>query len=80
MSTILVDTYRLVDSLKQKGFNEQQATGIADALAQLDLHQLVTKKDLKAELATLKADFFKWLVPILLGQAALIAGLVDLFS
>ncbi len=40
--------------------------------------ELVTKSDLRAEVADLKADLLKWLVPLLLGQAALIAALVKM--
>ena len=50
-----------------------------------DVSQLATKTDLallktdlKAELAEIKADIFKWLVPLLVGQAALTAALVKL--
>lgn len=39
-----------------------------------DLSHVATKHDL----LELKADLFKWLVPLLLGQAALIAALVRL--
>lgn len=38
----------------------------------------VTKADLRAEIADLKADMLKWLVPLLLGQAALIAAMVKM--
>lgn len=48
-----------------------------------DLAGFATRADLvhfatKADLAEMKADIFKWAVPPLLGQAALIAALVKL--
>ena len=40
--------------------------------------ELVTKSHLHAELATLKVDRIKWLISLLLGQAALVTALVKL--
>ena len=59
---------------------------------QVDLSHLATKADLQAlrteiradlaglrsEMSDIKADIFKWLVPLLIGQAALTATLVKL--
>lgn len=41
------DTHRLVNILKEHGFSEQQAEGVAAALQELDLSQLSTKADLR---------------------------------
>ena len=80
MSTVFVDTHQIITTLKQRGFSEDQATGVAQVIQEIDLDQLVTKQDLKAELATLKAELFKWSVPILLAQSALIVALVELLG
>jgi len=45
--TILLDTHRLISNLKQHGFTEDQATGITEAVQQIDLTQLATKGDVR---------------------------------
>ena len=52
------------------------ALGSLEIKLKADLASLESK--LKADLADVKADMFKWSVPLLLGQAALIAALVKL--
>jgi hypothetical protein len=83
--TAIVDTYKLITNLKARGFTEEQAQGVTEAINEIDLSHLATKADiaeLKAEIRTtsseLKADIFKWIVPLLLGQAGLITALVKL--
>ena len=87
MASILVDTHQLVLTLKTHGFSDEQASGVAEAVSEIDLEHVTTKQDLALmkeelhkEISIFKADLFKWLVPILLGQAALTAALVQLFS
>jgi hypothetical protein len=88
----VLDTHTIVKRLKDAGFTDVQAETVTDVLRQtreLDLSQLVTRdyldsrlteleSRLRAEIADVKADLLKWLVPLLLGQAALIAALVRL--
>lgn len=45
--SILIDTQRLVTSLKKRGFTEDQALGITDALREIDLSALATKGDIR---------------------------------
>ena len=45
--TIVLDTHNLIKNLKAKGFTEQQATGITEAIQEIDLWQLGTKADLR---------------------------------
>jgi hypothetical protein len=88
MSAIPMDTYKIVKRLREAGFTDVQAETVTDVLRggrDADLSQVATKADLtslkselKAELAEVKADLFKWSLPLLLGQAALIAALVKL--
>jgi hypothetical protein len=47
VSAVLIDTHRLVTNLKKRGFTEDQAAGITDAIQELDLTQLSTKQDLR---------------------------------
>ena len=78
MAAVPFDTLKFAERLKAGGFTEQQAKAAAEAFADATSQELVTKADLKAEIAELKADLLKWLVPLLLGQAALIATLVKM--
>lgn len=85
MVSITIDTYSLISGLKSRGFSEEQARGVSDAIQQIDMSNLATKGDLHLEISTLRAELsdfraelFKWLIPLLMGQAGLIAALVKL--
>ena len=103
MTAVLVDTHQVVTHLLARGFTQEQAEGVTEAIQEIDLSQLATKTDigiLKADIdrleqrlekeverlshkidhsiEKLKADLFKWLLPLMLGQAGLIAALVKL--
>jgi len=52
--TIVLDTHRLISSLKEHGFTEDQAAGITEAVQQIDLSQLATKADVREVEMTLK--------------------------
>lgn len=75
----MLDTHRLIESLKQRGFSENQAEGITDAIQQIDLSQISSKADiaeLKTEIRVVEVKMLKWIVPLLLGQTALFAAIV----
>ncbi len=76
MATLTIDTYQFIENLKRSGMPEPQAKALAEAIRKIDLQHVATK----ADLAELKADLFKWAVPLLLGQAALITALVELLG
>lgn len=76
MTAIIIDTHAIVEALLCRDFSKKQAEGVVEAIQSIDLEQMATKADLRTEIADLKADLLKWLVPILLGQSALIVGLV----
>lgn len=46
MSTIVLDIHRLISRLNQHGSTEDQATGITEAVQQIDLSQVATRGDL----------------------------------
>lgn len=84
MTALPFDTLKLAEKLHAGGFSEQQAktAAFADAMSGGDL---VVKADLReteirleAKVESIKVDLMKWLVPLLLGQAALTAALVKL--
>lgn len=88
MTALPFDTLKLAEKLHAGGFSEQQAKTAAAAAAFADAMSgggLVVKADLReteirleAKVESIKVDLMKWLVPLLLGQAALTAALVKL--
>jgi hypothetical protein len=73
MATVTFDTLKFVRRLKEAGVPETQAEAFADALREAQGESdLVTKADLRAELADLRAelaelksDLIKWLIGIM---------------
>jgi len=77
MAKIVFDTHAFVKRLVSAGMPEAQAETVADALRgtrEADLSQLVTKADLRAELAETKADIMKWIIGALGIQTLAILG------
>lgn len=76
MASLTFDTHQFVRKLRERGFTEQQAEALAEALADAQHEaELVTKKDLQIELAPVRADInlIKWMLGVLLaGVAALV--------
>ena len=71
------DTHTFVKRLTRAGMPEEQAETVMAALREsreAGLSHLATKADLTA----LEVRMIKWLVPLLLGQAAVIVALVKL--
>ncbi|MBI1981167.1 MAG: hypothetical protein HYS63_06395 [Methylocystis sp.] len=62
MSALTIDTLAVAQLLRKRGFTEEQATGVVEALREIDASQLVTKSDLKEAVADLKVDIVRWLV------------------
>lgn len=78
MATLTVDTHKFITQLKEAGVEEKQAEAIVNGIKEINLEHVVTKDDLRIAIAELKADLFKWLIPILLGQIAVFAAVVKL--
>ena len=73
VAVALIDTHRLVLDLKQEyGFDDKQAEGVAEAIKRIDLNHLATKSDLRE----LENRMIKWMIPLMLGQAAVFALIV----
>lgn len=62
MSVLTIDTLAVAQLLRKHGFSEEQATGVVEALREIDVSQLVTKSDLKEAVSDLKVDIVRWLV------------------
>lgn len=70
MPTITFDTLKFVEKLKSGGIPEEQAKVISEAFRDASGEaELVTKKDLQIELASIRSDIhlIKWMLGILLG-------------
>lgn len=81
MSAVPFDTLKYAEALKAAGVPDTQARAQAEALAEA-LRQggqgFVTKADLKAELAELRADLIKWNVGALIAMTGIFAAIVKL--
>lgn len=92
MATLTFDTYDFIETLEKSGFSQKQAKAVADGLKHVNLDHISTKEDimllkedmhklemhLTVKVESIRADIFKWIVPIMLGQAGLTAALVKL--
>lgn len=79
MSVATLDTLAVVKQLKAAGFTDDQAEAVTRVVREsqdVDLSHLVTKADLKAELAELKSELLKWVFGIVGFQAIAILGAV----
>lgn len=77
MNAITFDTHTFIKRLVAAGMPEPQAETVADALRETreaDLAQLVTKADMRAALAELKAEMMKWMIGALGFQTLAILG------
>ncbi len=63
MASVAFDTLKFVEKLEAGGFTPQQAKAAAQAFVDATGEQLVTKTDLREELAPVKADIaiLKWM-------------------
>ena len=73
MTTLNIE---LLDALKKAGVDEETARAAAKSVLSVDqLDQLVTKADLKAELAELKVDLIKWMAGLIIGAIVAMTGI-----
>ena len=75
MSTVVFDTLKFAQTLREKAkLTNEQAEGISQAFADATSEQIVTKADLRDELAPIKAELLlvKWMLGLV------IAGIVAL--
>ncbi|MGD1885462.1 MAG: hypothetical protein ACFB11_24710 [Paracoccaceae bacterium] len=56
MNTIALDTHKTIRKLQTRGFSEEQAEGIIDALTESDL---ATKSDLRSEISGLEMRIYR---------------------
>ncbi len=85
MNALAFDTLRFAKRMQEAGLPQQQAEAMAEALSAAVQDSVATKddlnkavSDLRVEIREVQVTIIKWLVPLLLGQTALIAALVRL--
>ena len=81
MNTATFDTHQAVRRLEDAGVDHAHAEAIVSEMREASassLDHLVTKSDLKADLAELKADLLKLAIGIVVANTALTVTLVKL--
>jgi hypothetical protein len=79
MSATTFDTLQFDKELKKGGFNEAQAEALTNALAKVVANEeIVTKSDLKVQLAELKTELIKWVLGVSLAQTGIILSCIKL--
>jgi hypothetical protein len=80
MQTLVIDTYKIITRLQQKGFTKDQAEALVSAAQEIDLSALATKEDLK----DLRLEFEKalhrqtWgLVGVIFAQGAFVIAVLQ---
>ena len=79
MNTITFDKLEFIESLQKGGFDEKQSRAAADALDRALRDSVATKADiveLRGDIQALEIRIIKWIMPLLLGQTALIVALL----
>lgn len=78
--TIIIDKFGFIEVLERKGFTRTQAEGLADAVSEFALSQLITKSDLKDFELRLYRHLSGILIAHALGTAAITVALVELLK
>lgn len=80
MTAVAFDTLRFVRALREKAkFPPEQAEGLADAMSEALQGDLVTKSDLRAELAETRSEVIRWIAGLISFQTLAILGAVLAF-
>lgn len=77
MTTVAFDTLKFARALREKAkLSPEQAEGLADAMAEALQGDVVTKADLRAELAETRAEIVRWVAGLIGFQTLAIIGAV----
>ena len=74
MNTIALDTHKTIRKLQTRGFSEEQAEGIIDALKESDL---ATKSDLRSESSGVEMRIYRAMLVQTGVIAAIVIGIVQ---
>jgi uncharacterized protein YbbC (DUF1343 family) len=86
-ATLTIDKLQFTKALAKRGFTQEQAEGILEAVSGIDAQHLVTKEELKDIVYTIRTDIkdmemrtYKFIVTIALAQTALTVALIELLK
>ena len=77
-ATLRIDTLKFVRKLTDAGMERRLAEAIVEGSSEADTSDLVTKADLKAELADVKAELFRFMLLQSIGIVGLTVALIKL--
>lgn len=76
MQSLVKDTHNLINFLQTKGYSKEQAEGFVEAVKEFDTAELATKRDLQE----LRADLYRYIFGIALGQVTITVALIQLLK
>ncbi|KQS54898.1 hypothetical protein SAMN02799625_02374 [Methylobacterium sp. UNC300MFChir4.1] len=77
MAAVAFDTLKFARTLREKAkLSPEQAEGLADAMAEALQGDLVTKADLRAELADTRSEIVRWVAGLIGFQTLAVIGAV----
>ncbi|MEE7448217.1 hypothetical protein MRF4_10500 [Methylobacterium radiotolerans] len=77
MAAVAFDTLKFARALREKAkLSPEQAEGLADAMADELQGDLVTKADLRAELADTRSEIMRWVAGLIGFQTLAVIGAV----
>jgi len=84
MQTLVIDTYKVIKRLQERGFTKDQAEALVSVAQEVDLSAFVTKADLREALSDMETRLYKFLAGVLiahgLGTATLVVALIQYFK
>ena len=80
MQTLVIDTYKVIKRLEERGFSKDQAEALVSVAQEIDLSAFVTKADLRDALRSLEIRIYKFMFAAMSAQAALIVALIQLLK
>jgi hypothetical protein len=80
MQTLVIDTYKVIKRLQERGFTKDQAEALVSVAQEIDLSAFVTKADLRDALRSLEIRIYKFMFAAMSAQAALIVALIQLLK
>ena len=80
MQTLVIDTYKVIKRLQERGFTKDQAEALVSVAQEIDLSALVTKADLRDALRSQEIRIYKFMFAAMSDQAALIIALIQLLK
>ena len=88
MTTIALDTYKIITTLQSKGFSKSQAEALVEAVQEnVQNFGFATKNDINElehklgkKISEVQIGIIKWITAALIAQAGLIVALLQLFA